>query len=296
MSSDAPWTIKRLLEWTADYLGRQGSASPRLDAEVLLSHCCDCQRIDLYARFDDVPTGDPLERFRAMVKERATGAPVAYLVGHREFYSMSFQVNSDVLIPRPETEFLVIEALDAAKRILDDDKEASLMLVDVGTGSGCIAVSLAKHLPNANVIGIDISPAALEIATKNAEQHGVSEQVEFRTGDVLGGFQGPGQPQIIVSNPPYIGESERSTLMRDVVDFEPELALFAADDGMEIIRRLVDQAAAVLMPGGHLLIEISPVIASQVEQLLASSEAFEFGGMRCDLDNHPRVAKAVRKS
>lgn len=291
MSNDAPWTTKRLLEWTADYFGRNDSSSPRLDAEVLLAHCLDCQRIDLYARFDHEPDPDVLDRYRSLVKQRANSVPVAYLVGYREFYSMMFEVSPAVLIPRPETEFLVIEAIDAAQE-LQSKGSHDLTIVDVGTGSGCVAITLAKHVENARIIGIDISTEALEIASRNAEKHKVADRIEWLQSDVLEKLDHEIEPDIIVSNPPYIGESERSTLMKDVVDHEPAIALFAEEDGMRVIRTLTSQSAELLKVDGHLLFEIGPKLADPVKDLLDQTDQLKFVGIRTDLDAHPRVVKA----
>ncbi len=182
MSSSAPWTVGRLLQWTADYLKSHGSESPRLDAEVLLAKVLGCQRIQLYTAFDNEPSEEVRAAFRELVRRRAEGAPVAYLVGHREFYSLDFRVTPDVLIPRPETELLVIALLDLAKTRPVGGK---LTIADVGTGSGIIAVCAAKHLPGCRVTAIDTSPAALEVAKSNAEKHGVLGRIEFIQSDLF---------------------------------------------------------------------------------------------------------------
>src|SRR5262245_54894920 len=162
------WTILRLLAWTTDYLKSHGSESPRLDAEVLLAHARGCERIMLYAAFDQVIDEAIRSKFRELVKRRAEGVPVAYLVGKREFYSLSFRVTPDVLIPRPETEFVVVAALDALKEISKSQVENQPLVADVGTGSGAIAVAIAKHAPHAKTVATDISSAALAIAKENA--------------------------------------------------------------------------------------------------------------------------------
>ena len=165
------WTIKRLLEWTAEYFERNDSGSPRLEAEVLLAEALGCERIQLYTRFDEIPAEPGLGNFRAWVKRRAAGEPVAYLVGHKEFYSLKFKVDNNVLIPRPETEHVVVEAIECAKAFSTQPVE----IADVGTGSGCIAVAVAKHISNSKVTAIDVSPEALTVARENIENHEVSE-------------------------------------------------------------------------------------------------------------------------
>ncbi len=236
MNDQAPWTINRLLNWTADYFQRSGSDSPRLDAEVLLSETLGCQRIDLYARFDQVPAAERLAAFRSLVRRRSAGEPVAYLVSRKEFYSLSFEVTPDVLIPRPETEQLVVEVLDAVKSQSAWD---SPRILDVGTGCGIIAIAVVRHWPCAEVFASDLSQAAIEVARRNAQRLGVADKIEFRTGDLLEPWEGCEPFHVIVSNPPYIGQSERLSLDRSVVDYEPELALFSTGPtGTEIIERL----------------------------------------------------------
>ncbi|MFZ5829507.1 MAG: N5-glutamine methyltransferase family protein, partial [Planctomycetota bacterium] len=180
MPSTEVWTVGRLLQWTADYLKGHGSDSPRLDAEVLLAHALGWQRIQLYTAFDQAPAEGPRTAFRELVKRRAEGTPVAYLVGHREFFSLRFRVSPAVLIPRPETELVVVTLLDLAK-----GRAGGLKLADVGTGSGILAVAIAKHLPGCRVTAVDSSPAALDIARANAADHGVAERIEFLESDLL---------------------------------------------------------------------------------------------------------------
>src|SRR5262245_4947541 len=177
MSDAERWTIGRLLQWTTDYLKKSGSPSPRLDAEVLLSDARGCQRIQLYTAFDEDPGETVRNRFRELVKRRAAGEPVAYLVGRREFYSLTFHVTPDVLIPRPETEFVVLGVLDAIQQLGSLDRP--VQIADVGTGSGAIAISVAKHAPGCQVTATDISPAALAVAQQNAKQHEVADRINF---------------------------------------------------------------------------------------------------------------------
>ncbi len=193
MSTAAPWTVGRLLQWTADFLKQRGSDSPRLDAEILLAEALGCQRIQLYTTFDEEPGEEKRTGFRELVKQRAEGTPVAYLVGRREFYSLNFKVRAGVLIPRPETELIVVTVLDLAKQLPSPSGrgaggEGFPRIADVGTGSGILAVTLAKHLPAARVAATDTSPVALEIAAENARQHGVAERIEFIKCDLLAGI------------------------------------------------------------------------------------------------------------
>ncbi len=286
------WTIGRLLSWTADYLASHGSDSPRLEAEVLLAHARGCKRIELYTSFED-PADDNLRaKFRALVKRRADGMPVAYLVGHREFYSLDFLVTPQVLIPRPETEFVVLSLLDAAKQLPADKR---IDIADVGTGSGIIAVTAAKHVPRAHVTAVDVSPAALAAARENSSRHGVGERVEFIESDLLASVPADRQFDIIASNPPYITTAEMTELARDVRQFEPELALAGGESGTDVIERLIPQAAERLRSGGTLLLEISPMLQQRVEKLIDDDGRFERRPIVKDMAGLARVVVARRK-
>jgi release factor glutamine methyltransferase len=273
MSSAEAWTIGKLIAWTTDYLKRSGSQSPRLDAEVLLAHARGCQRIELYTAFTDEPSEQVRAAFREMVRQRAGGMPVAYLVGYKEFYSMTFDVTSDVLIPRPETEHLVVEALDRAREILaarrSGDQSQRLDIVDVGTGSGAVAIAIAAHLPESHLNAVDLSPAALEVAKRNATRHGLDEsRIEWIEGDLLGWCQAEKQFDMVVSNPPYVSPEEFEQLPAEVARFEPRLALLAEPDGGAVIGRLIDQSSLHLRPGGWLIFEFSPMLEKRLEQLI----------------------------
>lgn len=274
MEPTAPdtWTIGRLLEWTTGYLRDQHSDSPRLDAELLLAQALGCQRIELYTSFENVPADEQRDKFRDLVRRRAAGTPVAYLLGHREFYSLDFRVTPDVLIPRPETEFLVLATLDL---IRERHKGKPSSIVDIGTGSGVVAISLAKNCPKATITAVDISPKALEVARSNAQTHEVQERVRFLEGDLLAPLEDSPQVDFVVSNPPYVSTAEMAELPRDVADFEPHLALEAGTNGTDVIERLIPQAAANLRSGGFLLIEISPMIESKVLALIEQEAGFE---------------------
>lgn len=288
MTQTEAWTIGRLLEWTRKYLADRGAESPRLDAEILLAEARGCPRIALYTAFDEIPTDRIRAAFRELVRRRAEGTPVAYLVGKREFYSLSFRVTPDVLIPRPETEFVVLQTLERAKPLAGQQ----IQIADVGTGSGAIAVTLAKHLPRAEILAIDVSPAALAVAQLNAADHAVDQRVRLVEGDLLSGV--PAEPafQFVVSNPPYVRTAEMTQLPHDVAGHEPRLALEAGPTGTEVIQRLIPQALERLLPGGHLIVEISPQLDGPVRELLAASGGFEGLPTVKDLAGHPRVAVA----
>ena len=292
MSSTETWTVGRLLQWTADYLKSHGSDSPRLDTEVLLAEALGCRRIELYTAFEDVPGQQPRAAFRELVRRRAEGTPVAYLVGRREFYSLSFRVTPAVLIPRPETELLVVALLDLAR---GRPAAAPVTIADVGTGSGIIAVCAAKHLAGCRVTAIDISPAALEVARSNAAEHGVAERIEFLQSNLFAAVPAGRQFDFVVSNPPYVAAEEINTLAPDVRNFEPREALLAGPRGTEVIEALLPQAAERLCAGGHLLMEISPTIHEAVRALLAADERFQIGPTIKDLARLPRVVQARRQ-
>ncbi len=297
-ATDVSWTIRRVLEWTTDHLRRHGSQTPRLDAEILLAHARGCQRIKLYTRYEGLLSNGERQAMRELVQRRAQHEPVAYLVGHREFFSLNLRVTSDVLIPRPDTETLVVELLERLKG------QPEPRILDVGTGSGCIAVAVAVNKPDAQVTAIDISLPALEIARVNASQHQVAGRIRFLQGDLFATFQsrsGSGRTgsekfEIIVSNPPYVAEGEWETLQADVRLHEPRLSLLAGPDGLDVIRRVVAEASDFLVPGGHLLLEIDPGQAETVTELLRSQETYEEIGVSKDLAGKERLVYAGRRS
>ena len=216
---------------------------------------------------------------------------MAYLVGRREFYSLCFRVTPDVLIPRPETELLVVRLLDLAKGRPATD---GVTIADVGTGSGIIAVCTAKHLDGCRVTAIDRSPAALEVARANAAEHGVADRIELIRSDLFAAVDGGRRFDFIVSNPPYVAAAEYEKLADEVRRFEPREALLAGPRGTEVIEALIPQAAAHLDPGGHLLIEISPMIHDAVLALIEADGRFELGPSMKDLARLPRVVQATR--
>jgi len=232
---------------------------PRLEAEALLSHVLSVPRTTLLAHPERVVVGSHLTRYEQLVRRRASGYPLPYLTGRAEFYGLEFEVTPEVLIPRPETEILVDLAL--ARR--------PATVIDVGTGSGCIAVALAVHLPQVTVTAIEISPAALAVAQQNAERHGVIGRVRLLVGDLL--IPRPGPVDLIVSNPPYIPTGDCASLPASVRNHEPRLALDGGLDGLSVIRRLLAQAPAVLRPGGALLVEIG---ADQGKAVLRLADAY----------------------
>ncbi len=288
-----PWTILRLLQWTTEHLKKTGSPSPRLDAEVLLAHARGCERIDLYTAFAEEPDEPVKAKFREVVKRRAQGEPVAYLVGKKEFYSIQFQVSKDCLIPRGETEHIVVECLDRAKPILAAEPAKHFNIVDVCTGSGCIAVSVAKHLGQCTVIAIDLSPAAVAIANANVEQHKITDRVSVIESDLLVSIP-ENSVDFVLSNPPYVSETEYAKLDKTVREHEPRMALVGGVSGTEIIERLASQAADKLVENGWFICELSPMIADQVESHMASTDNWTNITIIKDLARLKRLVVAQR--
>jgi len=289
-AGDESWTVGRLLTWTTDWLAARGSDSPRLDAEVLLAHVRGCPRIALYTTFDTPVADAERGRFRELVKRRGDGEPVAYLVGSREFFSLPFAVTKDTLVPRPETEGLVVRAIDVAKPL------AAPRIADVGTGSGAVAIAIAKQLPHASLLATDISAAALAVARGNAERHGVAERVECVECDLLADPRAAGPWDVIVSNPPYVRDDEFEALPRDVRLHEPKGALVAGPTGVEIVSRLAAAAAEQLAPGGWLLIEIGPAVAAAAEAVIEAQPGLVPESTLKDLAGLPRIVQARRQA
>ena len=291
------WTVGRLLTWTTEWLTSRGSDSPRLDAEVLLASVRGCPRIALYTAFDVPVNDDERARFRSLVKRRGEGEPVAYLVGNKEFFSLSFAVSPAVLVPRPETEGLVVRVLDLHPSA--EPTGPRLRIVDVGTGSGAIAVTLAatlaKRLQQAEFVATDISSAALSVARENAQRHGVADQIEFVECDLLDDPRVAGPWDVIVSNPPYIREDEFDALPRDVRLHEPRTALVAGPTGVEVIARLVAAAAQKLAPGGWLVMEVGPATASAAEAIVVAESELVLEPTLKDMAGLPRIVQARRR-
>ena len=287
MSEDV-WTVGRLLTWTTEWLGARDSDSPRLDAEVLLAHVRGCPRIALYTAFGTPVSDQERGRFRELVKRRGEGEPVAYLVGSREFFSLPFSVTKDVLVPRPETEGLVVRSIDLCKAA------AAPRIIDVGTGSGAIAVTLATRLPKATIVATDISSAAIAVARANAEHHGVANRMTFVQCDLMSDPRAAGPWNVIVSNPPYVREDEFEALPRDVRLHEPRTALVSGPTGVEVVERLVAAALAALAPGGWLLVEIGPAVVAAAEAAIARQPGLLPEATLKDMAGLPRIVQARR--
>jgi release factor glutamine methyltransferase len=281
------WTIGTLLNWTESFFAQKGVESPRLDAQVLLAHSLGCQRIDLYTRSTEEPPEAERVRFRDLVRRRVEGCPVAYLVGTKEFYLLPFEVTPAVLIPRPATEALVLAALERLKPFTNP------RVLDVGTGCGCIAVSIAKQNAGATVVATDVSRDVLTVARQNVERHGVVGRVTFVESDLFARL-GEQQFDLILSNPPYIRTGDLAGLAPDIRGHEPRQALDGGPDGFAVIDRLLAEAPAYLASGGWLLVEIgSDQGDAMLSRLLAAPDMGE-AQILPDRDGHARVAAARR--
>jgi release factor glutamine methyltransferase len=270
------WKLMDLVRWTTEFFKKHDLASPRLDAELLLAHVLDLKRMDLYLAFDQPVAVRDRTRYRELVRRRAKERwPVAYLTGVREFWSMEFRVTPDVLIPRPETETLVRVALDLKPR----------RIVELGVGSGCVSAALARELPDAEIVALDCSPAALEVASQNLARLGFAERVALIEASSLVGLEG--LFDLVVSNPPYVQSGDLDDLAPEL-RHEPRIALDGGPDGLDAVRRLCLEAPALLKRSGSLALEIGFGQAEAVEELLRASGAFGVESFP-DLSGIPRV-------
>jgi release factor glutamine methyltransferase len=292
----SPWNITRLLDWTAQYLAQKGVESPRLDAEVLLAHCLGWSRIDLYARYDQTPSEEIRKQYKVLIGRRLEGCPVAYLVGRKEFFGLTLEVSPAVLIPRPESEYVVMECLRLAKDMPEP------RVVDIGTGSGNLAVAVAHKHPGARVTAIDVSSEALAVAKRNAERHKVSNRIQFLNGDLYEPLSEPvalatgeNRFDFVLSNPPYIPQEELGNLPPGVRDYEPHLALDGGPGGFTVFDRLIADAPKYLKAGGYLIVEIGSPQEKPARERLAAHGEFELGETIRDGAGHPRVLRARKR-
>ena len=259
------WTIGRILKWTEQYFKEKGIESPRLDAEVLLSHILGRERIYLYVHFDEPLEPAELARYREAIKQRVQRVPVAYIIGEKEFMGLTFKVTADTLVPRPDTEILVQAAVERLRARGETPRFA-----DIGTGSGAICLSILHFLPKAQADTVDISPAARAVAEENAAALEVADRVTFHTGDLLAPLAGQCYDAIL-SNPPYIPDGDIAALAPEVRLKEPHTALAGGKDGLDFYRRLMANAPALLKDGGFLAVEVGIHQAAPVAALAVPS-------------------------
>jgi release factor glutamine methyltransferase len=278
----APETTLAYLELAAKFLAARGAASARLDAEVLLAMVLATDRVGVYLRFDRPLGRTEVDAYRELIRRRGEGEPVAHLTGSREFWSRPFSVSPDVLVPRPETELLVERVL-----AIHGVRERPLRLLDLGTGSGALAVTLAAEMPLAHVTAVDVSPAALQIAERNAAAAGVAARVRFVASDWTAALAGDERFDVVVSNPPYVPSADIAGLAPEV-QREPRLALDGGDDGLAAYRRLIPGAAQLLVPGGTLFCEVGEGQAEAVGALFSEAGLVGVGSF-ADLAGIARV-------
>lgn len=284
------WTVKRLLDWVTGYLTDKKVDSPRLSAELVLCHVLGKKRIELYTQFDTVVDRPHLDRLHDLVKRAGQHEPVAYLVGKTEFYSLEMAVCADCLIPRPETELLVQRAIEFLRTGPGPHR-----VLDLCTGSGCIAVAVAANCKDAHIVGTDICDKALSVASQNVERHKLADRVELLSGDLFDPILphlDAGPFDLIVSNPPYVTAAEYERLDRNVRDYEPRLALHAGDDGLDVIRRIIQQVDPFLKGDGALMLEIGYQHAPAVTDLLRLTGRFSHIQVDKDFQGHDRVVVA----
>jgi len=288
------WTIQKLLNWTSEYLTNKGVDSPRLSAEMLLSHALGLKRIELYTQFDKEVPQQQLDLLHGLVKRAGLHEPVAYLTGRTEFYSLELNITADCLIPRPETELLVQRAIEFLRT-----RSGVQYICDLCTGSGCIAVAIAKNVPEARVTATDISAAALEVAARNVEKHRLTEHVRLLCGDLFEPIikqLDVNQFDLIVCNPPYVSTAEYEKLDKNVKDYEPVSALLAGADGMDVFRRIIKKVDEFLKPGAALMLEIGYAQGPAVRELLEQTCAFAEIKIEKDFQDNDRIVMAKRIS
>ncbi len=318
----AAWTILRVLRWTTSYFHDKGVAEPRASAEVLLAHVLGVSRLELYLRHDQPLSPEELARFKSLIIRRRHGEPVAYLTGHKEFWSLDFLVSPAVLIPRPETEVLVESVVGVLRgrgqgpRALgpfpqapppaSSEEQVGAGLphlrtpplkcgLEVGVGSGAVVVALAKEIPEFTWVAVDLSGPALKMAHTNARRHGVAAQIRFLQGNLLSAFSPGARFSLLVANLPYVSTSEWEQLPHDIRDFEPPAALLAGPDGLALLRPLAQEAHRYLTAGGWLALEVGTGQAQTVSEILSLTSAYELIQPIKDYSGLNRVVLAKRR-
>jgi len=302
------WTIQKLLNWVTEYFKNKGVDSPRLSAELLLSHLLELKRIELYTQFNRIVEQECLSQLRQLVKRAAEHEPIAYLTGKHEFYSLEFEITKDCLIPRPETELLVESAIEFLRT-----RNGEQFVCDLCTGCGCVAIAIARNFANCRIVATDISDTALELAERNISRHGLGGRLKLLKGDLFepiipglpvrrpvlrsvseGGsvseVGGPAKFDLIVCNPPYVSEPEFKKLAKNVRDFEPALALAAGPDGLDIIKRIIAESPQFLKPAAALIMEIGNNQGPMVRKLLEDTGYFDTVTIEKDYNKLDRLA------
>jgi len=288
-NSGGAWTIGRVVQWSAQDFARRGLDSPHLDAELLLAHVLGTDRLRLILDRDRPLSDGELTAYRGLIQRRRDGEPVAYILGHREFYGLPFCVDRRVLIPRPDTETLVGVALERTRA-----RDLFGRALDLCTGSGCVAIAFARQRPTWDVVGVDVDPAAVAVARDNALRLGTAATTRFVAGDLFAPLSDATPFDLVMANPPYIPTGEYEQLEREIRGFEPRLALDGGRDGLDVVRRIVDEAQGLLAPGGVLALEVHCDQADAVATLLTGSglqavqRDRDFGGHERVVSGHTR--------
>jgi len=287
------WTIQRLLNWITGHFTEHNVDSPRLSAELLLSHVLDLKRIDLYTQFEKVVGHEHLNKLHDLVKRCAAQEPLAYLIGRCEFYSLDIKVTPDCMIPRPETELLAEKAIDFVRK-----REGKQSICDLCTGSGCIAVAIANNCPNAHVVATDICDSALSVAAENIANHNLGERITLLCGDlfapIIEGLDNT-EFDLIVCNPPYVSSAEYKILEKNVRGYEPKHAFYAGANGLDIYHRIAERVDEFLKPDAALMLEIGYAQGAAVRELLEQTGIFAEIKIEKDYQNNDRVVVAKRR-
>ena len=288
------WTILELIRWTDERFKKEGLSTPRLDAEVLLAETLRLDRVGLYTHFDQPLHRAELSLFKKMIQRRLKREPLAYIVGRKEFWSLEFKVTPAVLIPRPETEILVAEAIKLLPA--RGEKQENLCILEIGTGSGAISIALARELPFASIVATDLSATALSIAEENAKQNEVQERIHFLLGDLFRPLEPGCRFDLVVTNPPYIPHDHFSSLEPEVRDYEPRIALDGGKDGLDFFRRALPKVDSFLSPGGWVLAEIGAGQDQEVRRIAAKNSELDSFDFVADLAGIKRVFKARKRN
>ncbi|NOG54267.1 MAG: peptide chain release factor N(5)-glutamine methyltransferase [Planctomycetes bacterium] len=298
-AENGPWTTRRLLAWMTSFLESKSVDSPRLCAEMLLAHVIKSERLRLYMEPDRPAAPDELAALRDLVARAGRHEPIAYLLGQWWFFGMPFEVSQATLIPRPSTETLVEFVIQTVRAARDgQDEKRPLRIADIGTGSGCIAVSLAKNLADVDILASDVSPDALDMAARNAQRHGVRDTVGFVEGPLTAPLDEAGLSgslDFLISNPPYISDQEWQQVPTNVRDYEPPLALRGGRDGLVCIKPLIESGPLYVRPGGWLVIEIAASQAQAALQLAQNHTDLQEARILDDHECLPRVLIAQRR-
>ena len=290
------WIVRDLLHVTAEYLEKKGIDSPRLTAEILLAHKLNVDRVTLYLNFDQPLTENELSGYRTLIQKRTKREPLQYITGTQEFWSLEFVVTPQVLIPRPETELLVEQAIERLK-VFPAVENHTPRILDLGTGCGAIAISLAKEVQQTKIWATDISAGALELARLNAEKHGIADKIRFIQGNLWESLLDQGVTfDIILSNPPYIASEEFKDLAPEVRDYEPRLALDGREGGMHFIEKIISEAPAFMNPGGWIMLEMAPGQTEKALELIGEIKEYGEKTRIKDYSHLYRVVMAQRKN